>query len=256
MPGGARGISQIQVRQIAVAGRIAWPLALQRKHRQVRLRNARCGMFSEFLATFLASFVTLFIVIDPIMVTPIFAGLTREVAARNRLKIALEASAIAAGILTFFGLLGNVMLEHLGISMDAFRTAGGILLFLMGFRMFFEPDSEMEAKTPGPRASARENIAFFPLAIPMLSGPGAIASIMLLVGEAPFNTVGKTAAALASAYLVLAIGVVIMAFASRIGDALGRTGMNVITRLLGMLLMALATQYVFDGVRKGILELV
>jgi multiple antibiotic resistance protein len=213
-------------------------------------------MLAEFIASFLAAFVTLFIVIDPIMVTPIFAGLTRDDAARARFRVAVEAAVIAAGILTLFGLAGNVMLHHLGISMDAFRTAGGILLFLMGFRMFFEPDSEVAAKTPGPKASARENIAFFPLAIPMLSGPGAIATIMLLVGEEPFATPGKTAAALASAYIVLAISVLIMAFASRIGDALGRTGMNVITRLLGMLLMALATQYVFDGVRKGILELV
>lgn len=213
-------------------------------------------MLSEFFANFLAAFVTLFIVIDPIMVTPIFAGLTREENSGARLKIALEAALISAGVITLFGLAGNIMLHHLGISMDAFRTAGGILLFLMGFRMFFEPDSEVAAKTPGPKASARENIAFFPLAIPMLSGPGSIATIMLLVGEEPFSTPGKTTAALVSAYIVLAISVLIMAFASRIGDALGRTGMNVITRLLGMLLMALATQYVFDGVRKGILELV
>jgi multiple antibiotic resistance protein len=211
-------------------------------------------MPAELLQNFLAAFVTLFIVIDPIMVTPIFAGLTREDNARARLKTALEAAFIAAGILTLFGLAGNVMLEHLGISMSAFRTAGGVLLFIMGFRMFFEPDGEVAAKTPGPKASARENIAFFPLAIPMLSGPGAIATIMLLVGEEPFSTLGKTAAALVSAYIVLAIGVLIMAFASRIGDALGRTGMNVITRLLGMLLMALATQYIFDGVRFGVLE--
>lgn len=213
-------------------------------------------MLAEFAASFLAAFVTLFIVIDPIMVTPIFAGLTRAETGRSRLGIALRAALISAGILTLFGLAGNVMLHHLGISMDAFRTAGGILLFLMGFRMFFEPDAEVEAKTPGPKASARESIAFFPLAIPMLAGPGAIATIMLLVGEKPFESAGKTAAALLSAYIVLAIGVLIMAFASKIGDALGRTGMNVITRLLGMLLMALATQYIFDGIRKGILELV
>jgi multiple antibiotic resistance protein len=208
-------------------------------------------MISELFSTFLAAFVTLFIVIDPILVTPIFAGLTQTDSPARRLKIAVEASLIAAGIITLFGLAGNAMLHHLGISMAAFRTAGGILLFLMGFRMFFDPDSETQAKTPGPKASARENIAFFPLAIPMLSGPGAIATIMLLM--APENSVTARASALAAAYLVLAIGVLIMAFASRIGDALGRTGMNVITRLLGMLLMALATQYVFTGIREGVL---
>ncbi len=203
-------------------------------------------------ASFLTAFVTLFIVIDPILVTPIFAGLTREDSPGKRRRIALEAAIIAAGIITFFGFAGNLMLHHLGISMDAFRTAGGILLFVMGYRMFFEPENEAQAKTPGPKAAARENIAFFPLAIPMLSGPGSIATIMLLMG--PDRSIGEKGAALAATYIVLAIAVLIMSFASTIGDALGKTGMNVITRLLGMLLMALSTQYVFDGVRVGILE--
>lgn len=209
-------------------------------------------MASEFLSSFVAAFVTLFIVIDPIMVTPIFASLTREEDGPRRRRIALEAAVIAALLLTFFGIAGNAMLHHLGISMDAFRTAGGILLFIMGYRMFFEPDGEVEAKTPGPKASARENIAFFPLAIPLLSGPGAIATIMLLLG--PEKSLLEKGAALSATYLTLFIAVLVMAFASKIGDALGRTGMNVITRLLGMLLMALSTQYIFDGIRVGILE--
>lgn len=209
-------------------------------------------MLESGFSTFLAAFVTLFIVIDPILVTPIFAGLTKTETPRRRLRIAFEAACIAAGVISLFGFLGNLVLHHLGISMAAFRTAGGILLFIMGFRMFFDPDSETQAKTPGPKASARENIAFFPLAIPMLSGPGAIATIMLLMG--PDKSYVERGAALAAAYVVLAISVLIMAFASRIGDALGRTGMNVITRLLGMLLMALSTQYIFDGIRTGILE--
>jgi multiple antibiotic resistance protein len=209
-------------------------------------------MLETGFSTFLAAFVTLFIVIDPILVTPIFAGLTKAETPRRRLQIAFEAACIAAGVISLFGFLGNLVLHHLGISMAAFRTAGGVLLFIMGFRMFFDPDSETEAKTPGPKASARENIAFFPLAIPMLSGPGAIATIMLLMG--PDKSYVERGAALAAAYLVLGISVLIMAFASRIGDALGRTGMNVITRLLGMLLMALSTQYIFDGIRVGILE--
>lgn len=186
------------------------------------------------------------------MITPIFASLTRGDDPAGRRRIALEAALIAACLLTFFGIAGNAMLHHLGITMDAFRTAGGILLFLMGYRMFFEPNSEVEAKTPGPKASARENIAFFPLAIPLLSGPGAIATIMLLLG--PEKTFAEKGAALTAVYLTLFIAFLFMAFASRIGDALGRTGMNVITRLLGMLLMALSTQYIFDGIRVGILE--
>ncbi|MBI1365578.1 MAG: NAAT family transporter [Alphaproteobacteria bacterium] len=205
------------------------------------------------LASFVAAFVTLFIVIDPIMVTPIFASLTKEESHRARLKIAFMAAVYSVAILVFFGFAGNALLHRLGVSLAAFRAAMGIILFIMGFRMFFDPDSETNAKTPGPKAAQRENIAFFPLAIPMLAGPGAIATVMLLMG--PNTGLIEKGAVLVATIIVLAIGVLMMAFAGRIGDALGRTGMNAITRILGMLLMALATQYVFDGVRIGILGL-
>ena len=209
-------------------------------------------MTADILSAFVTSFVTLFIVIDPILVTPIFAALTKSETPRARLRIAVMAAAYSAGILVFFGFAGNALLHHMGVSLAAFRAAMGIILFIMGFRMFFDPDSETQAKTPGPKASARENIAFFPLAIPMLAGPGAIATIMLLMG--PATPAIDKGAAMAAMICVLIIAVFVMAFASRIGDALGRTGMNAITRILGMLLMALSTQYVFDGIRVGILE--
>ncbi|WP_375202000.1 MarC family protein [Hyphococcus sp.] len=209
-------------------------------------------MLADILPVFTTAFVTLFIVIDPILVTPIFASLTKNEMPRERLRIAIMAAAYSVGLLMLFGFAGNAMLHHLGVSFAAFRAAMGIILFIMGFRMFFDPDSETQAKTPGPKASARDNIAFFPLAIPMLAGPGAIATVMLLMG--PGATVIDKGAALSAMVIVLMIAVFMMAFASRIGDALGRTGMNAITRILGMLLMALSTQYVFDGVRVGILE--
>ena len=209
-------------------------------------------MIIDFLPAFGAAFVTLFIVIDPIMVTPIFASLTKEDTSRRRLRIAFAAALYSGFILAVFGFAGNTMLHHLGVSMAAFRAAMGIILFIMGFRMFFDPDSETQAKTPGPKASARDNIAFFPLAIPMLAGPGALATVMLLMG--PETAFVERSAALSAIVVVLLIGVLMMSFAGRIGDALGRTGMNAITRILGMLLMALSTQYVFDGIRVGILE--
>ncbi|MDZ7626895.1 MAG: MarC family protein [Parvularculaceae bacterium] len=202
--------------------------------------------------TFLNAFVTLFIVIDPILVTPIFASLTKEETPRARLRIAFMAALYSIAILSAFGFVGNSVLEHMGVQLASFRAAMGIILFFMGFRMFFDPESETQSKTPGPKASARDSIAFFPLAIPMLAGPGAIATIMLLMG--PGSSLIQKGSALAASAIVLGIGVLMMAFASRIGDALGRTGMNAITRILGMLLMALATQYVFDGVRVGILQ--
>lgn len=215
-------------------------------------------MLNEFFASFLTAFVTLFIVIDPIMVTPIFAALTADDDGKRQRAIALQATIIAACVLTFFAFLGEPMLHHMGITMDAFRAAGGILLFLMGFRMFFNPDDEAAAKKPGPNASARDNIAFFPLALPLLAGPGAIATIMLLMTNDPAaevtSQIGTKGGVLVAAYVTLLIGLIIMAFAGRIAKALGRTGINMISRLLGMLLMALSTQYIFDGIRKGIFE--
>ncbi len=209
-------------------------------------------MIADLLPVFITAFATLFIVIDPILVTPIFASLTKSDPPRERLRIAFMAALYSIGLLMFFGFAGNALLHHLGVTLDAFRAAMGIILFIMGFRMFFDPDSETQAKTPGPKASARDNIAFFPLAIPMLAGPGAIATIMLVMG--PDKSMIEKGAAIVAVVIVLAIAVLMMAFAGRIGDALGRTGMNAITRILGMLLMALSTQYVFDGVRVGILE--
>ncbi|WOI54501.1 MarC family protein [Parvularcula sp. LCG005] len=215
-------------------------------------------MDTGFLSTFIASFVTMFIVIDPIMVAPLFAALTHGDDNKTQAKIAIQAAGIAAAVILAFGFFGGVILKHLGIDIAAFRAAGGILLFLIGFRMFFEPDSEMEAKRPGPKASSRDNVAFFPLAIPMLAGPGAIATIMLLMNpghELPVSEQWTIKGAVILATIVtLGIGIVIMMFSSKIANALGRTGMNTISRLLGMLLMALAVQYVFDGVRVGVLE--
>ncbi len=211
-----------------------------------------------FLPSFLTAFVTLFIVIDPILVTPIFASLTHTETPKKQFQLALMASLIAAGMLGFFAFFGQAMLDGLHVSIDAFRTSGGLLLFLMGFQMFFNPDGELEAKTPGPKASARENVAFFPIATPMLAGPGAIATIMLLMaGNSEMNQTDillSRTAVISAMLTVLTIGVVIMSFAGRIASALGRTGMNLISRILGMLLMAMSTQYIFDGIRVGMLE--
>ena len=215
-------------------------------------------MDTGFFSGFFTSFVTLFIVIDPIMVAPLFVALAHGEDAKGQRKIAIQAAGIAAAILLFFAFFGTLMLKHMGVDLSAFRAAGGILLFLIGFRMFFDPDGEMEAKRPGPKASSRDNIAFFPLAIPMLAGPGAIATIMLLMNPGADVTNGDRlavqAGVLVAMLVTMAIGIVIMMSASKIAGALGRTGMNTISRLLGMLLMALAVQYVFDGIRVGILE--
>ena len=215
-------------------------------------------MDQAFASSFFTAFVTLFIIIDPILVAPLFAALTHGSSGKEKRATAVQASLISTCILTFFALFGPVMLEHLGIELSSFRAAGGLLLFLIGFRMFFDPDEEVEAKRPGPNASARDNVAFFPLSLPMLAGPGAIATVMLLMNEGvvkyPESALAAQAGVLAALLLVLAIGVPVMLSSAQIAKSLGRTGMNMVSRLLGMLLMALATQYVFDGIRVGIFE--
>jgi multiple antibiotic resistance protein len=211
-----------------------------------------------FIQAFFAAFVTLFIIIDPILVAPLFAALTHQNTSKERRSIAIQASLISLGVLVFFAFLGPPMLKHMGIELASFRAAGGLLLFLIGFRMFFNPDDEIDAKRPGPKASSRDNVAFFPLALPMLAGPGAIATVMLLMkdGAAQYEDRAWEAqlGVLMALALILVMAVPIMMSSGSIAKALGRTGMNMISRLLGMLLMALATQYIFDGVRVGILE--
>jgi len=198
-------------------------------------------MDSTFL---IAAFATLFVIIDPIGLTPLFAALTQGMNARERLFVALRACGIAIGVLTLFGLVGEQVLGFVGISMPAFRIAGGILLFLTALDMLFERRTpRREQQSP-----QRDDPSAFPLAIPLIAGPGSIATMILLVGEA-----GNDWTRIALIHLVMA-AVIASAFvlfqtAGLLDRLLGKTGVNVVTRLLGMLLAALSVQFVVDGVR-------
>jgi len=195
--------------------------------------------------TFLiAAFATLFVIIDPIGLTPLFAALTQGMNARERLFVALRACGIAIGVLTLFGLVGEQVLGFVGISMPAFRIAGGILLFLTALDMLFERRTPRREQ----HSPQRDDPSAFPLAIPLIAGPGSIATMILLVGEA-----GNDWARIALIHLVMA-AVIASAFvlfqtAGLLDRLLGKTGVNVVTRLLGMLLAALSVQFVVDGVR-------
>ena len=200
-------------------------------------------MDSAFL---ISAFVTLFVVIDPIGLTPIFIALTPGMTAQQRLAIAVRATVIASGLLFLFAFFGEQVLGFIGISMPAFRIAGGILLFLTALDMLFErrtkrreDRAEVEEDTPDP--------SVFPIAIPLIAGPGAIASIILLVGQAE-GTLGMVSV-LGVMIAVLAINFLFFLSASVIERALGKTGIVVVTRLLGMLLAALSVQFVLDGIR-------
>lgn len=196
-------------------------------------------------AFLISAFVTLFVVIDPIGLTPIFIALTPGMTANQRRAIAVRATAIAAGLLFLFAFLGEQVLGFIGISMPAFRIAGGILLFLTALDMLFERRSKRREG----QAEAEDvpDPSVFPIAIPLIAGPGAIASIILLTGEAE-GTVGMVSV------LGVMVGVLLLAFlfflsATVIERALGKTGIVVVTRLLGMLLAALSVQFVLDGIQ-------
>ncbi|WP_439522675.1 MarC family protein [Marivita sp.] len=196
-------------------------------------------------AFLISAFVTLLVVIDPIGLTPVFIALTPGLSTQERRAIAIRATVIAAGLLFLFAFLGEQVLGFIGISMPAFRIAGGILLFLTALDMLFErrtkrrEDQVDRDDVPDP--------SVFPIAIPLIAGPGAIASIILLVGQAE-GTLGMVSV-LGVMVVVLAIVFLLFLSASPIERALGKTGIVVVTRLLGMLLAALSVQFVLDGIR-------
>ena len=187
------------------------------------------------------AFVALFVVIDPIGLAPIFVALTLGADPAHRRAVAFRSCLIALGVLTLFGLVGEAVLEFVGISLPAFRIAGGILLFITALDMLFERRTKRRGEQ-----QAAEDPSVFPLAIPLIAGPGAIAAMILLTSRA-----GADAAWIGAVHGVMAVvvGLVLVLFliAGRIERLLGPTGIVVVTRLLGMLLAALSVQFVLDG---------
>ncbi len=216
---------------------------------------------TEIMEIAIPVFVTLFVVIDPIAIAPIFAALTADADAAHRRSMALKGCLIGAMVLFFFALLGKSFLGALGISMAAFRTAGGVMLFLIAMDMVFEKRTERREKRaehmveeqeahPG---EEHEDISVFPIAVPMLAGPGAIATVMLLMSDYQGDATAQ-GIVLATLAAVLLITLILLFVATRVLDAVGQSVANVLTRVLGMILAALAAQYIFDGIRGGLLS--
>jgi multiple antibiotic resistance protein len=197
---------------------------------------------SAFLIT---AFATLFVVIDPPGLVPMFIALTQGMSAERRRAMALRACIIAAVLLTMFGLAGESILGFIGISMPAFRIAGGILLFLTALDMLFERRTQ---RREGQHADPDHDPSVFPLATPLIAGPGAIASVILLVGQSGPGWAG-TAAVIGLLLGMIAVTYLFLLASPPLERMLGRTGTIVITRLLGMLLAALSVQFVIDGVK-------
>lgn len=198
------------------------------------------------IAFLITAFVTLFVVIDPIGLTPLFAVLTQGETVRRRRMIALRACLISVGLLTAFGLFGEELLAGIGISMPAFRIAGGLLLFLTALDMLFERRTR---RREGHSDDGADDPSVFPLAMPLIAGPGAMASMILLTDKAAGGWLGVLAVH-GVMVAVIAMAFVLFLAAGWMERLLGRLGILVITRLLGMLLAALSVQFVLDGLRE------
>lgn len=201
------------------------------------------------LETALVAFTTFFATIGPVDVAALFAALTPAATASQRRAMAFKGMLIATAILLLFALFGNTVLEWLGISLPALRTAGGILLLLIAIDMVFARHSGAAWTTQDETVEAeqRQDISVFPLATPLIAGPGAMGAAILLTAQVRGDWVLELAV-IAGLLAVLAITLVLLLMAGRVQKLLGVTGMNVITRVVGVLLAALAVQFIFDGV--------
>jgi multiple antibiotic resistance protein len=197
----------------------------------------------------LSAFIAFFVTIDPIGLGPMFAGLSAGMTADARRRTAIKGVAIAALILFSFALVGPLLLASLGIGTGAFRLAGGILLLLVAVDMVFARESGLTTATEDERQEARHraDISVFPLAIPLIAGPGAMTSVALLIGRTQNDWLALMVVLMTLA-LTLAATLVVLLFAGEISRFMGRTGINVINRVLGILLTALACQFILDGI--------
>ncbi len=206
-------------------------------------------MPAEFLVS---AFVTLFVVVDPIGLVPSFIAVTHGMPARAQRKVALRAALIAFGVLVGAALIGDWLLRTLAITLPAFRIAGGLLLFSIASEMVFGVRVARQSQQAEEAIEERvRNVAAFPLAVPLMAGPGAITATVLLAGRAD-NDIMRLGMLLAVIAVVAALCFVTFLSAGRIARLLGTTGNVVLSRLLGVLLAALAVQYVIDGVRAAL----
>jgi len=203
-------------------------------------------MFDELVKFF----VVLLVVVEPLSLLPVLAGLTEGAGDAWRRRMAWKAVGLSAGVCLVFAVGGTALLEILGISVDAFKVGGGILLFLLAIEMVFARPSGARSITPGEDAEAhhRADISVFPLAFPLIAGPGALATILLAFVGVPMGSL-QFLAQMGVIVLVLAITLALMLVTGPVMRVIGVTGGAVMGRLLGVLLAALASQFVMDGIR-------
>ncbi len=209
-------------------------------------------MALEVAAAFLISFSTIFVVVDPFAAVPFFLAMTRGDSEEKRRDIARRASVACFLALTLFALAGALVFRVLGISLAAFKVAGGLLLLVMAIDMIrIQPSPARITAGEVEAGVAKEDVAVVPLAMPLLAGPGSIVTVVVLMGHARAGHGWQVFPLLAAIALTAALCYVILSGAARVERVLGRTGMNVVERLAGLLLAAFATQFVIDGVAEA-----
>jgi len=196
------------------------------------------------------TFILFFVVIEPVSMVPLFGAMTRGGEPGYRRRMAIKSIVISAGILIVFALLGDYLLQALRVSVNSFKIAGGLLLFMLSVDMVFARQSGLRSTTIREQDEARyrEDISVFPMAFPLIAGPGMLATLLLVIVEARGNPV-EFAIIMGVVVLVLLLTLVLLLATTPIMRVMGVTGANVISRLLGVVLAALAVQYVVDGVR-------
>ncbi|HTT08051.1 MAG TPA: MarC family protein [Gammaproteobacteria bacterium] len=194
------------------------------------------------------AFILLFVVVDPVGVAPMFAAMTRNYPRAASRGTALRGVTVALVILVFFALGGHALLRYLGIGMPAFTIAGGILLFLLAVDMVLVRQTGLRTAIPSEQLEAehRDDISVFPLAIPMIAGPGSLTTVLLLTGIHGWQS-AQTWMVLGVVTVILFITLLMLLAAQHISRVLGETGVNVVARLFGIVLAALAVQYVSNG---------
>ncbi len=200
---------------------------------------------------FISAFITFFVIIDPPGCAPIYASLTNGANAGQRRSMAFRAVLIASIILVIFALFGEQLLGKLGIALDSFRIAGGIMLFLIALEMVFEKRTERrEKRAQGIIETPEiEDVSVFPMAMPMIAGPGSIASVMLLMSEN--EGLESSIIILGALSAVMLLTLIALLLAGPLMRLVGQQTEAVITRLLGVLLAALAAQFVIDGIQNS-----
>ncbi|WP_310496315.1 MarC family protein [Sandarakinorhabdus sp.] len=210
------------------------------------------------ISLFISAFVTLFVVIDPPGCVPIFSSLTAGTTARHRRDMAIKSSLIAGAVLVAFALGGEAFLSALGITLPAFKIAGGIMVFVIAIDMVFEKRTQRrETRAEGVKSAAaaadkpleEEDISVFPMAIPMLAGPGSIAAVMLL--SARTDTLAEEGVVLGALAAVLLLTLLCLMAAGPLMKVMGAKFEGALTRLLGVVLAALAAQFVIDGIKQS-----